>query len=36
LPESSEQYANKDAAIIGWGTVQEGKSLQLHVKMDLT
>jgi hypothetical protein len=25
LPETSEQYAYKDAAIVGWGTVKEGK-----------
>ena len=25
LPESSDSYANKDAAIVGWGTTSEGK-----------
>ncbi|XP_046451012.1 trypsin-1-like isoform X2 [Daphnia pulex] len=32
LPETSEQYAYKDAAIVGWGTVKEGGSLPTVLK----
>jgi hypothetical protein len=36
LPETSEQYAYKDAAIVGWGTVKEGKWREFQKKASRT